>query len=515
MEFGAGEGWQQNEAYETLIAFFDVETTVPSSSCNSSGGGGVGYFLLEFGAILVCPRRLVEVDSFSTLVRPSDLNAISSLSVRCNGITRDSVASAPSFGDVADKIFSILHGKIWAGHNILRFDCTRIREAFGEIGRPSPEPRATIDTLPLLTKRFGRRAGNMKMATLACYFGLGPQKHRSLDDVRMNLEVLKYCAAVLFLESSLSNAPPFKNLESEITFTENHGYQNCISEKDSLCSQPECVSNLQSSSFWSKNVRNESSDLNQFDAPSPIEVAANLTEKIEQMKIDSSHSCSSSIGVNKAKFSAEYSPNANSYIGDIKSSCPLAGFLNPDEVFLDNITISLTHTNQFVKRIHILHQNAPLWLCCQGLVIKFGISTKFLDYAGRPKLSILVKAPESLCLVLSNCDSLAQSSFMSSGGNLEWRPLIQKSASSNPSTIRLHIPTIANGEAIDYCTEIFQREASGNMNKLVFSKSDIAGLDSVLSPGRTVDAFFSLESYVYQQNAGIRLVAKCLVVHSK
>ncbi|KAG0492612.1 hypothetical protein HPP92_006010 [Vanilla planifolia] len=481
MEFGAGEGWQQNEAYETLIAFFDVETTVPSSSCNSSGGGGVGYFLLEFGAILVCPRRLVEVDSFSTLVRPSDLNAISSLSVRCNGITRDSVASAPSFGDVADKIFSILHGKIWAGHNILRFDCTRIREAFGEIGRPSPEPRATIDTLPLLTKRFGRRAGNMKMATLACYFGLGPQKHRSLDDVRMNLEVLKYCAAVLFLESSLSNAPPFKNLESEITFTENHGYQNCISEKDSLCSQPECVSNLQSSSFWSKNVRNESSDLNQFDAPSPIEVAANLTEKIEQMKIDSSHSCSSSIGVNKAKFSAEYSPNANSYIGDIKSSCPLAGFLNPDE----------------------------------GLVIKFGISTKFLDYAGRPKLSILVKAPESLCLVLSNCDSLAQSSFMSSGGNLEWRPLIQKSASSNPSTIRLHIPTIANGEAIDYCTEIFRREASGNMNKLVFSKSDIAGLDSVLSPGRTVDAFFSLESYVYQQNAGIRLVAKCLVVHSK
>ncbi|KAG0494728.1 hypothetical protein HPP92_005722 [Vanilla planifolia] len=75
MEFGAGEGWQQHEAYETLIAFFDVETTVPSSSC----GGGGGYFLLEFGAILVCPRRLVEVDSFSTLVRPSDLNAISSL----------------------------------------------------------------------------------------------------------------------------------------------------------------------------------------------------------------------------------------------------------------------------------------------------------------------------------------------------------------------------------------------------------------------------------------------------
>ncbi|GKU89764.1 hypothetical protein SLEP1_g3859 [Rubroshorea leprosula] len=37
------------------------------------------------------------------------------------------------------------------------------------------------------------------MATLATYFGIGKQNHRSLDDVRMNLEVLKYCATVLFL----------------------------------------------------------------------------------------------------------------------------------------------------------------------------------------------------------------------------------------------------------------------------------------------------------------------------
>lgn len=88
----------------TEIAFFDVETTVPSSR-------GSGYALLEFGAVLVCPRRLVEVGSYSTLIRPADPSAISAASVRCNGITPDVIANAPSFGDVADTVFAILHGR--------------------------------------------------------------------------------------------------------------------------------------------------------------------------------------------------------------------------------------------------------------------------------------------------------------------------------------------------------------------------------------------------------------------
>lgn len=54
-------------------------------------------------------------------------------------------------------------GRVWAGHNILRFDCLRIKEAFDAIGRVSPEPKGTIDSLAILTQRFGRRAGNMKV----------------------------------------------------------------------------------------------------------------------------------------------------------------------------------------------------------------------------------------------------------------------------------------------------------------------------------------------------------------
>jgi hypothetical protein len=57
----------------------------------------------------------------------------------------------------------LLTGRVWAGHNIVRFDSARIREAFAEIGRLPPQPKGMIDTLPLLTQRFGRRAGDMKV----------------------------------------------------------------------------------------------------------------------------------------------------------------------------------------------------------------------------------------------------------------------------------------------------------------------------------------------------------------
>ena len=66
---------------------------------------------MEFGAILVCPKKFVELESFCTLIKPGDLSAAPESTFRKEGITRSSVAAAPSFDQVADKIFDLLNGE--------------------------------------------------------------------------------------------------------------------------------------------------------------------------------------------------------------------------------------------------------------------------------------------------------------------------------------------------------------------------------------------------------------------
>ncbi|KAM0878334.1 hypothetical protein ACQ4PT_034952 [Festuca glaucescens] len=180
------------------MVFFDVETAAAPSASDTDRR----WHMLEFGAILVCPRRLVELSSYSTFIQPDDLSAVSGRFASSPSHAA-AFAAAPSFADVADDIFELLDGRVWAGHNIRRFDCHRVRDAFAAAGRPAPEPAGVVDSLAVLGRVFGRRAGDLKMATLATYFGIGKQTHRSLDDARMNLEVLKHCATVLLLESSL------------------------------------------------------------------------------------------------------------------------------------------------------------------------------------------------------------------------------------------------------------------------------------------------------------------------
>ncbi|KAI3952307.1 hypothetical protein MKW92_042568, partial [Papaver armeniacum] len=146
------------------IVFFDLETTVPNQT-------GRRFWVISLG----------------------DLSMVSLKSGRSDGITH-----------VADSIFDILDGRVWAGHNIQRFHCVRIKEAFADIGRPPPVPVGMMEF-------FHRSSAGELMASLADYLAAATKTqkknalmvNRSLADVRMNLEVLKHCTTVLFLVYNL------------------------------------------------------------------------------------------------------------------------------------------------------------------------------------------------------------------------------------------------------------------------------------------------------------------------
>lgn len=313
-----------------------------------------------------------------------------------------------------------------------------IRDAFAEIRKPAPEPKGTIDSLISLRQKFGTRAGDMKMATLATYFGLGEQTHRSLDDVRMNLKVLKHCATVLFLESSL------------------------------------CVTAVE--------VEPNTAQRNPFDMG---QLSNEMEESYETSSTESSDMYS-----------------------DGRSD--LAGFLEPDEVLTSSISASFVI---FSKKIQLFHETI-LRLRCSHLKVWFGISTKFPDPAGRPRLNFVVIAPQSLCKVLDACDGIARKLSSDSGSSSEWWPVvvIRQDGFVDYPTVKLNIPYTESGEN-PYETEMCQKDP-GSEQKLVFSKYDPEELVPLFTPGTFVDAFFSIDPYDYKQNAGIRLVAKKLIIHS-
>ncbi|XP_057805134.1 protein NEN1-like [Salvia miltiorrhiza] len=501
------------------IAFFDVETTVPTRT-------GQGFAILEFGAILVCPRKLVELRSYSTLIRPADLSHITSLSVRCNGITKDAVVSAPAFADIADLVYDLLHGRIWAGHNILRFDCARIREAFAEINRPAPEPKGTIDSLALLTQKFGRRAGDMKMATLATYFGLGKQTHRSLDDVRMNLEVLKYCATVLFLESSLPDIFTDNSWVSPNAITRSRTNGKNSTEQ---IGKDEIIQ-LSRDKFACPSTPLPSPMKIEFPStlsPSSVNMLVERTAGEANVPLDPNAASVGPFDLGGMRAGMEeplpedsmeeeknalISQESSTSVGDGCSySCN--DFLEPDGVSIPLISVTLAPFYGGTQRIQILHQNFPLQLKCASLKVRFGISTKFVDHAGRPRLNFVVDASPNLCNILDGADRLAQKLSTDSGSSSEWHHVVtRKQGFFNSPTVRLHLPTLADGGINRWTTEIYQKESS-TMQKLMFSRFDVAELDSLFTPGNVIDAYFSLVAYDFQQNAGIRLVAKKLIVH--
>ena len=181
------------------LCLFDLETTFPTRTVPSE--------LIEFGCILVSRSGFYELGSFSSLIRPLT-SRIDKRSTECNGITEPMLTSAPTFADLAPVIFSLMDGRLWAGHNIKTFDMPRLFDAFDRVSHPRPTCLGAVDTLHLVRAHFRDRAGTNRMADLSLYFGLGEEKHRAVSDCRQTLEAIKGVALSLFLERTLPELFP-------------------------------------------------------------------------------------------------------------------------------------------------------------------------------------------------------------------------------------------------------------------------------------------------------------------
>ena len=130
------------------IVVYDVETTMTVEH-------GKVPRIIEFAAVILDGRRLHEKEAFGTLLHSDD---ISPLSIEHNGITAEMLSDAPKFADVADRVYAMLNGKIWMGHNISSFDNTILASAFVEIGRQPPLPMRILDTCNWIKNGLGNRS---------------------------------------------------------------------------------------------------------------------------------------------------------------------------------------------------------------------------------------------------------------------------------------------------------------------------------------------------------------------
>ncbi|UJP64225.1 exonuclease domain-containing protein [Mongoliitalea daihaiensis] len=121
-----------------LFAIVDIETT---------GGSARSARITEI-AVLIHDGYQV-LDTFHTLLNPQQY--IPAYITGLTGIDEAMVAEAPTFGEIAQELLTLLEDKVFVAHNV-NFDYGFIREAFSSIGISYESPK--LCTVQLSRKAF-------------------------------------------------------------------------------------------------------------------------------------------------------------------------------------------------------------------------------------------------------------------------------------------------------------------------------------------------------------------------
>jgi len=107
-----------NKTKTTEYAIVDIETT---------GGNASGSRMTEIAIIIHDGKQII--DRWETLINPEKEIPLAIFAL--TGIDNAMVAHAPVFGDIAEKVFSMLDGRIFVAHNV-NFDYSFIRHQLEE-----------------------------------------------------------------------------------------------------------------------------------------------------------------------------------------------------------------------------------------------------------------------------------------------------------------------------------------------------------------------------------------------
>lgn len=126
-----------------------------------------------------------------------------------HGLTREALAGAPRFPEIADALAIRLEGRVLVAHNAV-FDWSMISREYARADRRAPvEQRlCTIH----LSKGVGLPLSDYKLATLAAHYGVVQRRaHHALDDARVLTEAFRptlHLAAAVGMELPLHACLP-------------------------------------------------------------------------------------------------------------------------------------------------------------------------------------------------------------------------------------------------------------------------------------------------------------------
>lgn len=158
-------------------AIVDIETT---------GTHAVSGAITEIAIVIHNGKEIL--DQFETLINPH--TTLSPYISRLTGITNDMLHDAPSFHEVAGKIWSMTEGNIFTAHSV-NFDYSFIREEFKSLG--ADFKRSKLCTVRLSRKIFPGYT-SYSLGSICSALGINIRnRHRAMGDVAATVKLFELC----------------------------------------------------------------------------------------------------------------------------------------------------------------------------------------------------------------------------------------------------------------------------------------------------------------------------------